>query len=240
MDAYKFITTSRRPLAQRAEDIGAWTGILQAITYLSVAFNGLTIALSSDFVPHMVYQYYFNTRDYNANSPNKPNTLQGFVNFSLTTFYTKDWGNDSSSDDWLGPQSWKDSNATLFETCQFKAYREDSPDYNLSGTWFHIIAARLAFVLVFEHLVFGLTGLIAVMIPDVPNNVKVQIQRENLLAREILFENQHQEQKNNRKDSITAKSFTNPTDMDLKPDATPTIRHRPMSHKSTVDEIDSL
>ena len=39
LDAYKLITTSRRPLAQRAQDIGAWLGILQSITYLSVVTN---------------------------------------------------------------------------------------------------------------------------------------------------------------------------------------------------------
>ena len=36
---------------------------------------------------------------------------------------------------------------------------------------------------VFEHFVFVLTGLLAVFIPDVPADVKVQIQRENMLAR---------------------------------------------------------
>ena len=34
----------------------------------------------------------------------------------------------------------------------------------------------------------GLTGLFASLVPDVPNSVKVQVQRENLLAREVLFE----------------------------------------------------
>jgi hypothetical protein len=34
----------------------------------------------------------------------------------------------------------------------------------------------------------GLTGLIAVIIPDTPDSVKIQIQREKLLAREVLFE----------------------------------------------------
>ena len=34
----------------------------------------------------------------------------------------------------------------------------------------------------------GLTALFASLVPDVPNSVKVQVQRENLLAREVLFE----------------------------------------------------
>ena len=93
MDAYKFITTKRRPLAQRAQDIGAWFGILQSLTYISVAtnvslaqkninkkyfkmslFQGITIALASDFVPHMVYKY-----GYSDDS-----SLVGYLKFSLS------------------------------------------------------------------------------------------------------------------------------------------------------------
>ena len=39
LDAYKLIATKRRPLAERAQDIGAWFNILQCITYLSVITN---------------------------------------------------------------------------------------------------------------------------------------------------------------------------------------------------------
>lgn len=39
LDAYKWITQMRRPLAERVEDIGAWYGILQGITYTSVVTN---------------------------------------------------------------------------------------------------------------------------------------------------------------------------------------------------------
>ena len=35
---------------------------------------------------------------------------------------------------------------------------------------------------------FGLTGLVAVYIPDIPSKVRVQIQRENQLDREAFFE----------------------------------------------------
>ncbi|KAJ8932618.1 hypothetical protein NQ314_014548 [Rhamnusium bicolor] len=36
LDAYKMVTQARRPLAERVEDIGAWYGILRAITYAAV------------------------------------------------------------------------------------------------------------------------------------------------------------------------------------------------------------
>lgn len=39
LDAYKYIATKRRPLAERAQDIGAWFNILRFITYMSFITN---------------------------------------------------------------------------------------------------------------------------------------------------------------------------------------------------------
>ena len=40
----------------------------------------------------------------------------------------------------------------------------------------------------FQHVVIGLTGVMAYAIPDIPGTVRVQIQRERLLDREAQFE----------------------------------------------------
>lgn len=39
-------------------------------------------------------------------------------------------------------------------------------------------------------MVYGLTGLLSYMIPDVPSGVRTQIKREKLLAREVLFDSE--------------------------------------------------
>lgn len=39
LDAYKMVKESRRPLAERVEDIGAWFGILRGVTYAAVVSN---------------------------------------------------------------------------------------------------------------------------------------------------------------------------------------------------------
>lgn len=75
VDANKYIFSLRRPLAQRAQDIGAWLNILESITYISVLTNGLVIALTSDFIPRMVYKY--------AHSDD--NSLEGFVEWKLSS-----------------------------------------------------------------------------------------------------------------------------------------------------------
>ena len=49
-------------------------------------------------------------------------------------------------------------------------------------------------------MVYGLTGLLSVLIPDVPSGVKTQIQREKLLAREVLFETELNDEKQKRRE----------------------------------------
>jgi len=65
----------RRPLGQQVRDIGIWYGILEGMTYLSVVFNAFIIALTSDFIPKMVYTM-VHSEDY---------SLDGYINFTLSS-----------------------------------------------------------------------------------------------------------------------------------------------------------
>ncbi|KAJ8706285.1 hypothetical protein PYW08_010911 [Mythimna loreyi] len=171
LDAYKMVTQARRPLAERVEDIGAWYGILKGITYAAVVSNAFVIAYTSDFIPRMVYKYVY--------SPD--NTLTGYIDHSLSWFNTSDY-----------KEAWGiNENEVDPPVCAYRGYRNppDHPDpYGLSPHYWHVFAARLAFVVVFEHVVFGLTGLMTLFIPDVPSELKTQIQRETLLAKEAKYE----------------------------------------------------
>ena len=46
---------------------------------------------------------------------------------------------------------------------------------------------------------YGLTGFLSVIIPDIPSGVRTQIQREKLLAREVLFETELNEDKTQKR-----------------------------------------
>uniref|UniRef100_A0A4W5M7S6 Anoctamin n=1 Tax=Hucho hucho TaxID=62062 RepID=A0A4W5M7S6_9TELE len=71
LDAHKFVCEYRRPVAERAQNIGVWFNILEALSHLSVIVNAFLIAFTSDFLPRLLYQYKF---DYDLN---------GYVNFTL-------------------------------------------------------------------------------------------------------------------------------------------------------------
>ncbi|XP_049883686.1 anoctamin-4-like [Pectinophora gossypiella] len=171
LDAYKMVTQGRRPLAERVEDIGAWYGILRGITYAAVVSNAFVIAYTSDFIPRMVYKYVY--------SPD--NTLLGYIDHSLSMFNTSDYREDWGADE----------NEVDPPMCAYRGYR-NPPDhadpYGLSPHYWHVFAARLAFVVIFEHVVFGLTGLMQLFIPDVPTELRTQMQREALLAKEAKYE----------------------------------------------------
>ncbi|KAK9302534.1 hypothetical protein QLX08_005513 [Tetragonisca angustula] len=172
LDAYKMIKEARRPLAERVEDIGAWYGILRGVTYVAVVSNAFVIAYTSDFIPRSVYAIVY--------SPTED--LVGYIDSSLSEFNTSDYREDMKSD--------MDKNHP--ETCQYRGYR-NGPDhsndpYGLSPQYWHVFAARLAFVVVFEHIVFALTGIMSYVIPAVPRSLATQLQRERLLAQEAKYE----------------------------------------------------
>ncbi|KAM4651231.1 anoctamin-7-like [Discoglossus pictus] len=72
LDAQKFVCEYRRPVAERAQHIGVWFFILEALAQLSVIVNAFLIAFTSDFLPRLLYQY-----EYDSN-------LEGYLNFTLS------------------------------------------------------------------------------------------------------------------------------------------------------------
>ncbi|XP_071443817.1 anoctamin-6-like [Hetaerina americana] len=163
LDADKLVTQYRRPLPRRTNNIGPWFTIQQTITYMAVAVNGFIIAFTSEFIQRLIY----------IMTVSEDRSLAGYVNFTLSV-YAKP-----------GPPGW---NMSSNETCRYKGFREppgsDHP-YALTATHWHVLTAQLGFVIVFEHLVLGLSGLLAYCIPDVPRSVREQAHEEREKARAI-------------------------------------------------------
>ena len=91
----------RRPIAQQVKDIGIWYKILEGMTYIAVVFNvcvffftkncnsqiflifqAFIIALTSDFIPRLVYLFKYSN----------DNSMKGYVNFTLAGMYVSKWG----------------------------------------------------------------------------------------------------------------------------------------------------
>ncbi|XP_046742491.1 anoctamin-4 [Diprion similis] len=169
-DAKKLLTMYRRPVGQRVRDIGVWFRILDIISKLSVITNGFIIAFTSNFIPRLVYmKAYSNT-----------SSLEGFLENSLSKF------NTSHFPDEYRPQIPNDIEP--IKICWYPDYRETaSGEYNYSIMYWHILAARLAFVVVFENIVALVMILVRWCIPNMSQTLRDQIRREAYITNEIII-----------------------------------------------------
>ncbi|XP_065163177.1 anoctamin-5 isoform X2 [Atheta coriaria] len=170
LDAQKILTFHRRPVTQRVRDIGVWYRILDSIGKLSVVTNGFIIAFTSDFIPRLVYRLAVSD-DY---------SLNGYLNNTLSYFNTSDFQVASVP-----------RHSVFNETiCRYPDYREPpghEHSYDLNAMFWHILAARLAFVVVFENVVAIVMIMVRWCIPDVPKDLRAQIRREVFITNEIII-----------------------------------------------------
>ncbi|KAM6461624.1 anoctamin-9 [Liasis olivaceus] len=165
LDAIKMVRLQKRMVPKKANTIGIWYYILEAIGILSVIGNGLVIAITSDFIPMQVYKYTF--------SPCKQKNytgidcLTGYINHSLSVFNIQHFGNTVTLVDL------KDPVGNVITHCRYPDYR-NSDDYSYSIEFWNIFAARVAFLFVFEHVALCIKLIAAWFVPDVPRRVKNQ------------------------------------------------------------------
>ncbi|XP_036399069.1 anoctamin-3 [Megalops cyprinoides] len=170
LDAYKFVTQWRRPMPARATDIGIWHGVLEWIGVLAVITNAFVIAITSDYIPRFVYAFKYGPC---VNQTYGNICLAGYMNSSLSVFDMGDQKNGHP------------------RYCRYRDYRAppwSAQPYEFTLQFWHVLAARLAFIIVFEHLVFGIKSFIAYLIPDMPKGLSERVRREKYLMQEMMYE----------------------------------------------------
>uniref|UniRef100_A0A8C3R553 Anoctamin n=1 Tax=Cyanoderma ruficeps TaxID=181631 RepID=A0A8C3R553_9PASS len=173
VDSWKLTTQYRRPVAAKAHSIGVWQEILNGMAILSVVTNAFIVAFTSDMIPRLVYYY--------AYSENEDSPMSGYINNSLSVFLISDFPERNEPRE--NPES--------FVICRYRDYRyppDHEKRYLHTMQFWHILAAKLAFIIIMEHVVFIVKFFVAWMIPDVPADVKAKIKREKYLTQKILHE----------------------------------------------------
>ncbi|XP_015115745.1 anoctamin-4 isoform X1 [Diachasma alloeum] len=172
LDAKKLLTMYRRPVGQRVRDIGIWYRILDSVAKLSVITNGFIIAFTSNFIPKIVYQM----------SVSENGSLDGFLEYSLSKFNTSDF------EEGVRPQ---DVGGRVVEVCRYPDFRggpgEDG-EYEVTSMYWRILAARLAFVVVFENTVALVMILVRWCIPDMSPELRDRVRREAYITNEIIIQ----------------------------------------------------
>ncbi|XP_025896919.1 anoctamin-5 isoform X1 [Nothoprocta perdicaria] len=173
VDSWKLTTQYRRPVAAKAHSIGVWQEILNGMAILSVVTNAFIVAFTSDMIPRLVYYYAYSTND--------ASPMSGYINNSLSVFQIADFPTRNKPK--MNPDN--------FVICRYRDYRYP-PDherrYLHTMQFWHILAAKMAFIIIMEHVVFIVKFFVAWMIPDVPADVKAKIKREKYLTQKILHE----------------------------------------------------
>ncbi|XP_017559027.1 anoctamin-9 [Pygocentrus nattereri] len=163
LDAIKMLRLERRLVPKKTNDIGVWTKILEAIGVMAIIANGLVIGISSEFVPRLVYRYLYGPC---ANgSSTDLQCMAGYINYTLTTAYMSD---EKVQQDFIDQMALNGFNVTQ---CSYKDYRSGK-DHSYTSQYWLILAARFAFVILFEHVVVICKFIVAWFVPDNPIRVK--------------------------------------------------------------------
>ncbi|XP_038105895.1 anoctamin-5 isoform X2 [Culex quinquefasciatus] len=172
LDAKKFLLYYKRSVPRRVRDIGIWYNVMHVLGKIAVISSAFIIAFSSDFIPRLYYKYLLN----------EDRTEAGFVQHTLAIFNVSDF------EEGAAPRFSKFTNVTQ---CRYQEYRNppDHPDrpYKRPLFYWHMLALRLAFVVIYQNVVSFVQIVVAWAIPDVPGRLQDQIKREQYLMNEYII-----------------------------------------------------
>ncbi|CAF3714176.1 unnamed protein product [Adineta steineri] len=162
LDAWKLLTRYKRPIPFKAADIGIWSDIFSGVSYLAVLTNAIVIAWTSEFIPKMAYRILQSTGS----------SLSGYVDWTLTSISIADYNNTGRMPpDVPGGLTY----------CRYRDFRSSAAPYTESSIYWNVLAARLAFIIVFEHAVFFIIYILNWLVPDVPKTIQNKIDHERYI-----------------------------------------------------------
>ncbi|XP_027448550.1 anoctamin-6 isoform X1 [Zalophus californianus] len=207
VDAWKMTTQYRRMVPEKAQDIGAWQPIMQGIAILAVVTNAMIIAFTSDMIPRLVYYWSFSVPPYGNHTHY---TMEGYINSTLSIFKVSDFKNQSKGN--------PDPKVVIPTTCRYRDFRNPpghEQQYKHNIYYWHVIAAKLAFIIVMEHLIYSVKFFVSYAIPDVSKTTKSKIRREKYLTQKLLRENHLKDMTKNM--GVIAKRMVEVVDNNLRP-----------------------
>lgn len=174
LDAKKFLLYYKRSVPRRVRDIGIWYNVMHVLGKIAVISSAFIIAFSSDFIPRLFYKYMIN----------EDRTEAGFVQHTLAYFNVSDF------EEGAAPRNTKVEYANV-TICRYQEYRNPPWDperpYKRPLFYWHMLALRLAFVVIYQNVVSFVQIVVAWAIPDVPGRLQDQIKREQYLMNEYII-----------------------------------------------------
>lgn len=188
LDARKFLSHYRRPVAVRVKDIGVWFHIINALGKLSILTSGLTIAFTSSLVPKTYYYL-------------KNGSLDGFISWTLSYYETKNLPQNLTH--FINEFNLSLNSST---TCAYSGFRHPagkSNQYEPTEVFWEVLAYRLIFVVVFHNTILFFNTLLEWIIPDVPKKLYQRIRQNTYLTNEFIIAQEAIKTENDNKKSST-------------------------------------
>lgn len=135
-------------------------------------FQGLIIAFTSEFIPRLVYATIY--------SPD--HSLAGYTNFTLSYFDPTDFNERTEL-----PNRPDHPEHCRYYDFRYGPWEDADTRYRVNMTHWHILAARLAFVVVFQNVVALSVMFIKWIIPNMSADLRERIRRETYLTNEIII-----------------------------------------------------
>ena len=158
LDSKKILEKHRRPTAQKVRSIGVWFDIMETVGKIAILTNALIIALTSEFIPKLVYRQFYSD-DF---------SLTGYVNFSLSHFAM----NETMDCQYQGHRSGPG----------------EDPEYAANIETYLIWVFRLLFIVIFENVIAVTVTVLKLIIPDIPASLKHRIRAEAFVTTKAIME----------------------------------------------------
>jgi anoctamin-1 len=150
----------------------------------------LSVAFSTNFIPRLMHSY-----------SKELNKIE-YLDFIYAVFKTSDFEKDSNM---------VDERVNDPEYCRYPEFRngpDADPPYKRPDYYWKILAARLAFILIFQNVVVWLQQFIDWVIPDKPDKLDSLIKRENyLVSSKIIQEERARKSHNNEVDYVNERKY---------------------------------
>lgn len=85
---------------------------------------------------------------------------------------------------------------------RYPGYYDNTYPYSYSRKYWHLLAARLAFVFVFQFIVYAITSFIAWVVPDTSAELQFKMEREKQMIKSVFHDHEDDSEADDEDDDV--------------------------------------
>lgn len=187
IDASKLLRTHRRSQCAAAKQSDSFVNFLNHISWLGTITTAMVMSFTSNIVPKLVWQ---------DNYVSAPDTEPGYIaslsgasrsgyiekSFPVSPVSLEECGagvGSASGSGWGAPGNWTEVSGWYCSPCRYFSFRDNTGEFGMY--FYHVLALRCAYVIIFEHIVFACKLLLTLLVSlDNDNLAKLQMVEDHI------------------------------------------------------------